>query len=92
MKKIILNKVVETIEVEITTPQFRKKDNCYYYVSDNNTIKLMKSSYAEVGFFISTKFNNWEEAFADGSAEITYAEFKEVLDWCIADLLNNLPL
>lgn len=25
MKKIILNKVVETIEVEITTPQFRKK-------------------------------------------------------------------
>lgn len=52
----------------------------------------MKSSYAEVGFFISTKFNNWEEAFADGSAEITYAEFKEVLDWCIADLLNALPL
>jgi hypothetical protein len=92
MKKMILNKVVETIEVEISTPQFRKNHNCYYYVSDNNTIKLMKSSYAEIGFFISTKIVNWEEAFDDGSVEIPYAEFKEVLDICIADLLNTLPL
>lgn len=91
MKKLMLKKV-ETIEVEVTTPQFRKVDNCYYYVTDSQTIKIMKSQFAEVGFFISTRISNWDEAFVDGSTEITYEEFKAILDYCIADILNVLPL